>query len=128
MNGRDVLTLGFSRGGTESVVEVLSGFRPERPVSVFLVQHRPRTPARYLEQILGGASRLPICFVQSNQPVQPGCVYIAPPDQHLMVWRDRLWLSHGPRENRSRPAIDPLFRSAAVSYGPRVIGVLLSVS
>jgi two-component system chemotaxis response regulator CheB len=126
VSGHDVFAFGFSRGGTDALHEILASLSPGSPVIVFVVQHRSRDSHRYLERILGGASRLPICFVQTDQPVQPGCVYVAPPDRHLLVWRDRLLLSRGPRENRSRPAIDPLFRSVAVSYGPRVVGVLLS--
>ncbi len=126
MTGHDIVVFGYSRGGTEALVEILGGLEPDLPVSVFVVQHRARGSERYLERILAGSSRLPICFVQNDQPVQQGCVYIAPPDQHLLVWRERLRLSRGPHENRSRPAIDPLFLSAAVTYGPRVVGVLLS--
>jgi two-component system chemotaxis response regulator CheB len=69
---------------------------------------------------------MPATHAEDGMPLQAGTIYVAPPDHHLIVWPGRLRLSRGPRENRARPAIDPLFRSAAASYGPDVIGVVLT--
>src|SRR5581483_4467393 len=78
-------------------------------------------------QILQRAGRLKTSEkVRDGEPIQPGRVYIAPPDHHLMVEKGRLRLIRGPMENRHRPAIDPLFRSAARTYKGRVIGVILT--
>jgi two-component system chemotaxis response regulator CheB len=69
---------------------------------------------------------MPARFAQDNEPIAGGCIYVAPPDSHLLLTADRVRLTRGPRENQMRPAIDPLFRTAAMAFGPRVVGVLLS--
>lgn len=79
-----------------------------------------------LPGILGRAGPLRTVKAEDRMRIEPGCVYVAPPDCHLLVERDQLTVLRGPRENRHRPAIDPLFRSAAWAYGPRVIGVVLT--
>jgi two-component system chemotaxis response regulator CheB len=79
-----------------------------------------------LPQILNRAGPLPAAAAVDNAPIVPGRVYVAVPDQHLLVERGRVCLVRGPKENRSRPAVDPLFRSAARDYGPRVVGVVLT--
>jgi two-component system chemotaxis response regulator CheB len=79
-----------------------------------------------LPALLRSAGWLPAAQAEDGEPIQMGRIYVAPPDRHLVVRPGRLALVHGPRENHSRPAIDPLFRTAARAYGPRVIGVVLS--
>jgi two-component system chemotaxis response regulator CheB len=69
---------------------------------------------------------LPASHARDGEAIRPGHIYVAPPDFHMLVRDDRIELSHGPRENHSRPAVDPLFRSAARAYGPGVTGVILS--
>jgi two-component system chemotaxis response regulator CheB len=90
------------------------------------VVHVPSYANSQLSKILSRAGPLPAQQAQSQQPLEPGCIYVAPPDHHLLVVGDRLALSRGPRQNSSRPAIDPLFRTAARAFGPRAIGVVLS--
>src|SRR5207248_4052068 len=68
----------------------------------------------------------PVKVALDKEPIRIGTIYVAPNDQHLLVARDRIVVVHGPRENRARPAINPLFRSAAATYGPQVIGVILT--
>jgi two-component system chemotaxis response regulator CheB len=80
----------------------------------------------YLSDILELTSRLRIAPAVDGQPIERGCVYVAVPDHHLLVIDGTVRLGNGPRENMTRPSIDPLFRSAALSYGPRVVGVILS--
>jgi two-component system chemotaxis response regulator CheB len=86
----------------------------------------PTNSSGYLSDVLELASHLRVTRAIDGQPIEPGCVYVAVPDHHLLVIDGTVRLGNGPRENMTRPAIDPLFRSAALSYGPRVIGVILS--
>jgi two-component system chemotaxis response regulator CheB len=71
---------------------------------------------------------MPVTFAFDRQPIRPDTVYVAVPDRHLMIERDCIRVTRGPKESRARPAIDVLFRSAALTFGPRVIGVVLSGS
>ncbi|HEX9442616.1 MAG TPA: chemotaxis protein CheB, partial [Candidatus Binatia bacterium] len=94
--------------------------------AVFAVQHlAPSSPA-LLPRILQDVGPLPAVHPQDGAEFRNGNIYIAPPDHHLLVERGRVRVVRGPEENRFRPAIDPLFRSAARAYGPRVLGVLLT--
>ncbi len=79
-----------------------------------------------LPYALARVTALPVADAQDGEPIVRGHIYVAPVDHHLLIERDRMRVTKGPRENRFRPAIDPLFRSAAYAYGPRVIGVVLS--
>jgi two-component system chemotaxis response regulator CheB len=79
-----------------------------------------------LPSILARAGHLPAVHADDGAPIVAGHVYIAPPDHHLLLERGRMRVTHGPTEHRARPAIDPMFRTAAASYGPAVIGVVLS--
>jgi two-component system chemotaxis response regulator CheB len=79
-----------------------------------------------LPDIISRAGALPAAHAEDGEAILPGRIYVAPPDRHLLVRRGAVEVSRGPRENHSRPAIDPLFRSAARSYGPRAVGVILS--
>ena len=95
--------------------------------SVFIVMHIPASRPSKLPEILRSRSRLPISNPSPGDVIQPGRIYVAPPDNHLIIERDkRIALWHGPKENNFRPGINPLFRSAAEVYGTRVIGVILT--
>lgn len=121
-----VIVIGASSGGLSALSEVLRAAPANLPAAVLVVQHlAPRTEGN-LPALLARASMLPVTSAADRQPLTQGQVFVAPADRHLLVDRERMRLSRGPRENRTRPAIDPLFRSAAVSHGPAVIGVLLS--
>jgi two-component system chemotaxis response regulator CheB len=93
---------------------------------VFVVVHTPSTSRGVLPDLLQRHSQLSVFHPSDGQPIQPGQVFVAPPDHHLLVKPGKVRVAHGPKENGFRPAIDPLFRSAAVAYGQRVIGVVLS--
>lgn len=94
--------------------------------AVLVVVHIPNDGSSILPEILTSAGPLPALHPQDGQAIQPGKVYVAPPDYHLLVEDGHVKLTRGPRENRHRPAIDPLFRTAARSYGSRVVGIVLS--
>jgi two-component system chemotaxis response regulator CheB len=96
------------------------------PASVFVVVHVPARSKSLLPGILTRASPIPAAHARDGEAIQPGRIYVAPPDCHLLLGNGRIRLVRGPRENNHRPAVDPLFRTAAVAYGPRVAGVVLS--
>jgi two-component system chemotaxis response regulator CheB len=123
---RDAIVVGASAGGIRALQGVLAGLPPELPASVLVVVHIPAHANSVLPTVLNGSSPLPTKFAEDGEPLKKGTVYVAPPDRHLLVDRGHLRLTRGPRENRVRPCIDTLFRSAAVELGPRVVGVVLS--
>jgi two-component system chemotaxis response regulator CheB len=118
--------IGASSGGIESLTEVVSGLPEDLPASVFVVVHVPARSKSLLPGILTRASPIPAAHARDGEAIQPGRIYVAPPDCHLLLGNGRIRLVRGPRENNHRPAVDPLFRTAAVAYGPRVAGVVLS--
>jgi two-component system, chemotaxis family, protein-glutamate methylesterase/glutaminase len=94
--------------------------------AIFVVVHFPGSVTSALPRILTRAGVLPATHPDNESPIHPGRIYVAPPDCHLFIEEGNVRLSRGPKENGHRPAIDPLFRSAAHHYGSRVIGILLS--
>jgi two-component system, chemotaxis family, protein-glutamate methylesterase/glutaminase len=110
------------------MVRLAAGLPRDLPAAVFVVHHFPANSVSALPSILGRAGPLPAMHAVHNQVIEPGRIYIAPPDRHMVVVDNHIHLSRGPRENGHRPAVDPLFRTAAREFGPRVIGVLLSGS
>jgi two-component system chemotaxis response regulator CheB len=110
----------------QALGKVLSALPADLAAAIFIVLHvRPDAPSQ-LPAILNRIGRLPAAHAVDGEPIRQGRVYIAPPGQQMYVHNGRLAVRHGPRENMHRPAIDPLFRTAAHQYGPRVIGVVLS--
>jgi two-component system chemotaxis response regulator CheB len=126
MAGRDIVVVGASAGGIEGVVEIARRLPADFPGALFVVVHFPGSVTSTLPRILSRAGPLPARHAIDGEQVHPGMFYVAPPDSHLIILDGHLRLSRGPKENGSRPAIDPLFRSAARSYGSRVVGVVLS--
>jgi len=96
------------------------------PATVFVVVHFPPQSTSVLPHLLTRAGRLPAVHASDGEAIETGRIYIAPPDFHMVLKRGSISVVRGPRENHSRPAIDPLFRSAALTYGPRVVGTILS--
>lgn len=123
---RDIVVIGASAGGVEALSRLFARLPARLPAALAVVLHMRPTQASSLPAILARAGRLPVVAATDGAAFGPGSVYVAVPDQHLLVQKDRIHLSRDPREHLTRPAIDPLFRSAAAAYGPRVIGVLLS--
>jgi two-component system chemotaxis response regulator CheB len=126
MNRRDVIVIGGSSGATAPLKQLLSRLPADLPAAVFVVLHIPAHGIGILSTVAQAAGPLRVVEAGQDMPIQNGYVYLAAPDRHLMLAQGRIRLGRGPRENMVRPAIDPLFRSAALHYGPRVIGVVLS--
>lgn len=123
---RDVVVVGASAGGVEALAELARGLPPDLPAAIFVVLHLPADAKSSLPSILERAGPLPAVHAIDGAPIHPGRVYVAPPNRHLSVAGDRMHVTVGPRINSLRPSIDVLFRSAARSFGPRVVGVVLS--
>jgi two-component system chemotaxis response regulator CheB len=126
MPTRDIVVVGASAGGVEALADLVSGLPAEFPASLFVVLHLPSASTSFLPQILERKGPLPASYPENGGKVQRGRIYVAPPNRHMLLRDHRVHLVAGPRENGFRPAIDPLFRSAARSFGPRVTGVILS--
>jgi len=122
----DIIVIGASSGGLEPLLDIVAGLPADLPAAIFIVVHIPAEGTSRLPEILSHAGRLPASHGKDREEIQLGHIYIAPPDFHLLLHDDYMRVIRGPRENNHRPAIDPLFRSAAYSYGPRVIGIVLS--
>lgn len=122
----DVVVMGASAGGLEALTRVLGSLPPSFGAAVFLVLHIAATGASALAAILNRASPLPVNEARDGARIKVGHAYVAAPNRHLELRDGVMHLTRGPQENGHRPAIDPLFRSAARIYGPRVAGVILS--
>ena len=125
MDGFAVIVIGASLGGVEALQRLASGLRRDVQASFLVVQHTGRV-ASELPQLLSRSGPLSAVHAGQGQSIRPGWIYVAPPDHHLVIQAGRTRLTRGPRENWARPAIDPLFRSAARSHGRSVIGVILT--
>jgi two-component system, chemotaxis family, protein-glutamate methylesterase/glutaminase len=125
--GRDIVVVGASAGGVEALRTLVARLPEDFPAAMFVVLHVPPTSS-VLPAILTRAGRLPAAHARDGDELRHGQIYIAPPDYHLLLEDDVMRLARGPRENGHRPAVDPLFRTAAIRYGPRVTAVLLSGS
>lgn len=121
-----VICMGASAGGVDALSAAVTGLPADLRAAVLIVLHVSPRGKSVLPQILDKRCQLPVAHAVDGEPLQAGRVYVAPPDRHLVVEDGVVRLSDGPRENGLRPSVDTLFRSAALSYGPDVIGVVLS--
>lgn len=121
-----LVVLGASAGGLDALANLLVQFGSDFPAPICAVLHVGAGASGDFVRGLHRASPLPARLASDGDPLRPGHVLVAPPDHHLLVTDGHVRLAHGPKENRSRPAIDPLFRSAAAAVGPGAVGVLFS--
>jgi two-component system chemotaxis response regulator CheB len=126
MANHDVVAIGASAGGFQALSELAKGLPGDFPAALLVTIHLHPEASRVLPDLIDRAGPLPAAFAEDGEEIAAGGIYIAPPDRHLLVDEGRVILRRGPRENGARPAIDPMFRSVALSYGNRAIGVILT--
>jgi two-component system, chemotaxis family, protein-glutamate methylesterase/glutaminase len=123
---RDIVVIGASAGGLQALQQILSAMPRDVEAALLVVLHTADHAGSMLPHILERRGNLPVSHPCDGEPIVRGRVYIAPPGFHMIVEDGSLRVQQGPRENLHRPAIDPLFRSAAAAHGRRVIGVILT--
>ena len=128
MQCRSVVVVGASAGGVVALQQIIEKLPGDLGAAVFVAVHFPKRGTSALPQILSRAGRLAAAHPTDGEPIVHGRIYVAPPGFHLLMNGGMVRLSRGPRVNGHRPAVDPMFRSAAVAFGSRVIGVVLSGS
>ena len=124
--GRDIIVIGGSAGAADVLCRWVPILPKTLPAAVFVVVHLLPETENYLPTLLRRHSALPVREARHGDPIQPGRILTAPPNRHMILRADHVELGSGPTENSTRPAIDPLFRSAAESHGSRVCALLLS--
>jgi two-component system chemotaxis response regulator CheB len=122
----DIIVIGASMGGIDAMRRLLARLPADLPATIFCVIHTGNGDAKFLARAIGGQSALPVLVAQEGERYVRGRAYVPPGDHHLLVGEDHIHVRRGPTENGSRPAIDPLFRSAAATCTTRVIGVVLT--
>ena len=120
-----IVVIGCSHGGVAALLELTRAFDPRWRTSIFITIHIGGRKSS-LPQLLGPRSSMLVSHARDREPIDRGRVYVAPPDCHLCIEPSHMRLSHGPRENWTRPAIDPMFRSAALTHAPALVGILLT--
>lgn len=125
---RNIVVIGTSAGGVEALRTLFANLPSDSAASYFVVLHLPAHSPSQLDRILQNVTPMHVTFAHDRQLIMPNTVYVAVPDRHMVLEADRVRVTRGPKECRARPAIDVLFRSAAVTFGPRVIGVVLTGS
>ncbi len=126
MARKDIVVVGASAGGMEALQKLVSRLPARLPASVFVVWHLSPGLKSILPSVLNKSGPLPAAHPQDGDRIEPGRIYVAPNDHHMLLEKGYIRVTKGPKENRFRPAVDPLFRSAAYVYGPRTIGVVLT--
>jgi len=123
---REVVVIGASAGGVHALRELVARLPRHLRAAILISVHTSPDNPGHLGRILARSGVLPASMARHREKIRPGTIRIAPPDHHLIVEDHRILLDRGPRVNNFRPAVDPLFVSAAEAYGPGVIGVILS--
>jgi two-component system, chemotaxis family, protein-glutamate methylesterase/glutaminase len=123
---RDIVVIGASSGGLGALHEIVAALPANLPAALFVVLHSVPEHGSRLAEILSRWGPIPAHFAVHGERIRPGHIYVSPNDNHLTLQRDFVRVTRGPKENGHRPAVDPLFRTAARMYGNRVVGVVLS--
>ena len=126
MSHRDMVVIGASAGGIEALQQLARALPAALPATVFITVHFPEQASSALPRILARAGALSASHAVDGEMIERARIYVAPPDSHLVLSPEGIRLGRGPREHGNRPAIDPMFRSAAIAFGRRVIGVVLT--
>jgi two-component system chemotaxis response regulator CheB len=126
MPTRSVIVIGASAGGLDALMRIVRDLPAEIPAAVLIVVHIPPRGETHLAEILAKISSLPVSSVFEAEQLQEGRIYVSVPDRHLVIDYDRVRTSMAPAENRNRPSVDVLFRSASIAYGNRAVGIILS--
>lgn len=126
MARRNIIVVGASAGGVEALKDFVKHLPKDLKASVFIVLHLAPYTRSFLPEILSKSTSLTVSHPADGEKIKEGHIYIAPPDHHLLLEKDKVIVKKGPKENRFRPSIDALFRSAAYVYGARVIGIVLT--
>jgi len=125
MTCRNIVVIGASAGGVDALMRLAALLPADMKAAVLIVLHVGAGISR-LADLLNHAGSLPAGQPGDGEEIRAGHIYVAPPDLHMVVEGDRIRLLRGPKENFSRPAIDPLFRSAAAAFGQQVVGIVLT--
>jgi len=123
----DAIVIGTSAGGLYALIALLQNLPPAYPIPIIIVQHRAKDQKDLLEEVLQSKTKIKVKQADEKEVINAGCVYIAPPDYHLLIERDKTFsLSSDELVHYSRPSIDVLFESAALVYGKRLVGIVLT--
>lgn len=126
MPAKDIIVIGASAGGVDALQRFCASLPANFPAPIFIVQHMSPSARSVLPQLLTRAGPLPARLPEDGDTIEPGVIHVAGPDLHMLLREGRILMRRGPHENRTRPAVNALFRSAAVAYGSRVVGVVLT--
>jgi two-component system chemotaxis response regulator CheB len=126
MAKRDIVVIGGSAGSIEAMQQILQVLPADLPAAVCVIMHLTPSVRSYLAQVLGRRARMAVCQAADSDRIEHGRGYVAQPDRHLLIANNHVHLTRGPKEGLHRPSINVTFRSAAVTHGPRVIGIVLS--
>jgi two-component system, chemotaxis family, protein-glutamate methylesterase/glutaminase len=121
-----MVVIGASAGGISALQQLARALPAALPATLFVTVHFPKQASSALPRILARAGAVAVTHAIDGEMIERARIYVAPPDSHLVLAPDVIRLGHGPREHGNRPAIDPMFRSAALAFGRRVIGVVLT--
>jgi len=123
---KDIIVVGASAGGIEALRVLVAALPADLAGSLFIVVHTSPDAPGMLADIFNRSGKLRATYATDGERIEKGRIFVAPPNRHLLIEPNRVRVTRGPKENRFRPAVDPLFRSAAQTYGPRVVGVILT--
>jgi two-component system, chemotaxis family, protein-glutamate methylesterase/glutaminase len=128
MEPRNIIVIGASAGGFDAIKKLVAQLPANLNAAIFIVWHMSPDVYGVLPDVLNRLGTVPAANAVDMESIEPNRIYVAPPDRHLIMEKDRVRVTRGPKENRFRPAVDPLFRSAAYVYKSNVIGIVLSGS